>query len=222
MELATQWRELAQSVGWQHEGREWNELSTRYAEPHRAYHNIQHIAHCLRELAAVRPHFGELPEVALAVWFHDIVYNPKAQDNEEQSVGLFRQLARPGGLPPRLVEEVSELIMATRHNTAPPSLATQVMLDVDLSIFGQAPVAFDAYEEQIRREYEWMSFPKYVRGRSLILQKFLHRSHIYETEHFRQRYEDQARANLKRSLEQLQHSLMDQVTGNETAFKRHG
>ena len=32
------------------------DLAKRYGEPHRAYHTLEHIAHCLRELDAVRDH----------------------------------------------------------------------------------------------------------------------------------------------------------------------
>lgn len=77
-------------------------LSTIYSEPHRKYHNITHIHHCLRELNAYincigkrkfRLEYGIHAQAILEslIWFHDAYYDPYAPKgfNEAQSFILF-------------------------------------------------------------------------------------------------------------------------------------
>jgi hypothetical protein len=71
----------------------WERLRTAYSEPQRAYHTLSHIDALL---ALVRDRRAELksPEaVSFAVWFHDIVYDPTAHDNEDRSAKLWADFA---------------------------------------------------------------------------------------------------------------------------------
>src|SRR5579872_6892248 len=52
------------------------ELVARYSRPERHYHTLTHIAAML-ELLPDTP-----PALALAVWFHDAIYDSRAADNE--------------------------------------------------------------------------------------------------------------------------------------------
>ena len=76
-------------------------------------------------------------------------------------------------------------------------------MDVDLWILGADSPRFDEYERQIRQEYAWVPEQTFRQRRAAILREFLARPAIYSTSLFSQRYEAQARANLRRSLDQL-------------------
>lgn len=178
-------------------------LSDRYAEPQRAYHTLTHIAHCLDELEEAR-HLAIHPNrVEMALWFHDAIYDPKAKDNERESAELCQQIMEEAGLPEAFVRSVYDLILATQHHEALDDADTRLLVDIDLSILGQSKDAFDQYEKNIRKEYHFVAWQRYRSGRSAILRGFLKRPAIFSTEFFQQRYESQARANLKRSLENL-------------------
>jgi predicted metal-dependent HD superfamily phosphohydrolase len=75
-------------------------LMAAYAQPHRAYHNAEHIADCLRQLDALL-RAGcpcEHPsEVAVALWYHDAIYAPLASDNEAQSAQWLDRVAHEAG-----------------------------------------------------------------------------------------------------------------------------
>ena len=76
-------------------------------------------------------------------------------------------------------------------------------LDIDISILGAAPERFDAYEEQIRKEYEMVPQKLFNSGRSKVLKSFLDREYIYYTDYFRNKYEEIARDNMVTALHKL-------------------
>ena len=95
------------------------------------------------------------------------------------------------------------LIMATCHAALPDSDDARLLVDIDLSILGADPERFDEYEVQVRQEYSWVPGVLFRRKRREILQGFLARPRLYETDWFEQRLEAQARSNLQRSVRRL-------------------
>lgn len=181
----------------------YQDLVARYSEPHRTYHTLQHIEHCLDEFEQAR-HLAKNPNaVELALWYHDAIYDTEAKDNEERSAALAVEMVRKASLPDNLGQAVANLIMATKHTAVPIDPDVQLLVDIDLSILGQAEERFDEYERQIREEYGRIPEDAFVAGRSVILKLFLDRSNIYATRFFRQKYRKQARRNVTRSLAQL-------------------
>lgn len=181
----------------------WNRLASAYAEPHRAYHTLEHIAHCLEELDRVRELAADPVAVEMAIWYHDAVYDTRAKDNEQKCADWARADAESMGLAPERRDRVERLILASTHQGVPADPDARLFTDLDLSILGQPPVAFDEYERKVRVEYGWVPEPAYRVGRSAILRSFLERPTIYATEAVRSRYETQARINLAASLNRL-------------------
>lgn len=181
----------------------YDELIMRYAETHRAYHTIEHIERCLGELGQAA-HLADNPEaIEFALWFHDAAYDPKAENNEEQSAVLALETMRNASLPDTFRYSVIRLILATKHLNIPADIDSQLIVDIDLSILGQSAKKFDEYERRIRKEYVWVLIDAFAARRSAILRSFLARQNIYSTQFFRDKYEAQARRNIARSLEKL-------------------
>ena len=181
----------------------FKDLITRYSEPHRAYHNLEHIVTMLDELEQL----GEMrthPEEAWAIWHHDAVCDPKAKDNEERSDLISKNHARKLALSDLFGELASAFILATKHSALPAGDRAKIVVDLDRAILGKPKKEFDSYEAGIRREYDYISQLDFYAGRSKILQSFLDRPSIYLTELFRSKYESIARKNLERSIRQLQ------------------
>ncbi len=177
------------------------DLLTRYSEPHRAYHNLEHIVSMLDELKLVNE---DNYIVALAIWFHDAIYDPKAKDNEEKSGQLAKEAIRKIDILFLFDEYVNHLIILTKHLAIPDEHQAQILVDLDLAILGKPEKEFDVYEVGIRKEYDWVPQSDFSAGRSKILQFFLDRPFIYCTEFFRDKYENTARENLVRSIKRLQ------------------
>jgi predicted metal-dependent HD superfamily phosphohydrolase len=95
------------------------------------------------------------------------------------------------------------MILDTRHREDELGGDTALVVDVDLAILGKSAGVYDAFERAIRREYWWVPKSRYQAARGALLEKFLARSSIYQTDRFHQRYEKPARDNLARALAAL-------------------
>jgi predicted metal-dependent HD superfamily phosphohydrolase len=184
-----------------------NQLVAAYSESHRHYHTLQHLREGLALLDAAAPLARHPAEVELAWWFHDAVYDPTRDDNEERSAKWARDSALAAGVAEDVAQRVQSLVLATRHlagNQAPTDDPdVRLLLDIDLSILGASAGRFDEYERQVRREYAHLDDATWRAGRRRVLQAFLDRPQLYAVPQFREVYEPRARENLRRSLAHL-------------------
>lgn len=179
------------------------ELAKRYSEPHRHYHTLEHLDACLRHLSGVMALLERPHEVALALWFHDAIYDVGATDNEQRSADWARECLLAAGGASDAADRVHASILVTRHDQPAQTSDQQLLLDVDLAILGAPDDVFDAYERQIVDEYQSVPRAAFRRNRRRILQGFLDRPQIYHSARFLATREAQARANLQRSIHAL-------------------
>lgn len=183
-------------------------LHAAYGASYRAYHNLDHVHACLRELDAVFQVFGgdarvNWDAVAVALWYHDAVYRIGHDANEKDSAEWAQRDLIADGAAPDFAAQVVRLIMATEHQAEPQAADEQLLVDLDLGILGQPPAVYDRFEKAIRAEYRRVPGFLYRRKRAEILRGFLKRGAIYHTPHLHAAWEQQARANLARAIEAL-------------------
>ena len=117
------WNDLWKRLGGQSDEVEaYHKLVSCYREPHRAYHNLEHIDDCLCQLDDAHEFAQRPDEVEAAVWFHDVVYDTRASDNEEQSAEWAVRTIVDGGVSDEVAGNVSNLILATQHQSVPPEV----------------------------------------------------------------------------------------------------
>lgn len=184
--------------------RVFDELLARYKEAHRAYHTREHLEECLVLLDEVWSQCDHPEEVAIALWFHDAIYEPRRSDNEAASGEWLARVCYAMDVAEISIFRMHALVMATRHTASVDQSDAKTLVDIDLSILGASPERFDAYEAQIRREYRWVPSMIYRKKRAGVLRGFLGRAVIYATPLFQGRFEEQARANITRSLSSLE------------------
>jgi predicted metal-dependent HD superfamily phosphohydrolase len=170
------------------------ELAAAYSEPHRAYHNVSHIAELLAWFDRVADDVGwRAPStVYAAIVFHDAIYDPAAKDNEARSAEWARRAGYPDAVP--LIE------MTANHTAAKPDHDAALFLDADMAIIGAPAAQFDAYNEAIAREYSHVPADAFAAGRRAFLEKVLATPRIFHTAYFHDRLDAQARSNLRRAL----------------------
>lgn len=191
------------------------DLVTAYSSPERFYHNLEHIRQTLEMIDQMKSLSLDYISVQLAAWFHDVIYNPKTQDNEEKSAEYTESTLNALKIPQIIIDRVKQLILTTKnHQALPTDIDSQILLDADLSILGATQGEYQAYAQAIRQEYSWMSDVDYQIGRQQILYKFLQRKRLYLTEYAYKKFEKQAKHNLQ--LEATDLSLKSQISREET------
>ncbi|MER9055018.1 hypothetical protein [Mesorhizobium sp. M0213] len=184
------------------------ELSALYAAEDRHYHDLGHIEAMLALANDYKALLHDPEAVEAAIWFHDAIYDSRAKDNEARSAALAEEKLA-GRSDAQRIGRIAAMITATASHELPP-LDDQhsvrdaaLFLDMDLAILGAAPDVFDAYEQAVRREYQWVDEPMWRAGRAAVLKGFLARPHIFHSEEFRRRFETRAKQNIARSLRAL-------------------
>ena len=118
----------------------WQQLQQHYTEPHRHYHTLGHLSHCLGELDSAKDHVVELNATEMAIWFHDIIYHYGARDNEILSAAYLRNVAGPT-MQAQFIDRVCEFIIATQHTGAAKDAATVTGIERKLTSHLGARVA---------------------------------------------------------------------------------
>lgn len=182
----------------------FDELVTKYTEPHRHYHTLEHLADMFRVAGRLATAENNMVAIQLAIWFHDAIYDPKAHDNEAQSATWFREAMKPFRWPEATINQATMLIIATAHTASPPDDAdAKVLLDADLAILSADAWKYQRYQAAIRQEYAWVEDTAYRIGRTKVLQQFLARERIYQTPRFYDMGEQLARQNLQAEIDTL-------------------
>ena len=198
------WSAAWQGIGARTAGEDLHRrLVAAWSEGQRHYHTLQHLRECLEHLQAARAQAHRPDEIAVALWFHDAVYEPQREDNEARSAQWLRASAAEDGVPQAALERLHEMVMATVDHMPRDGADTQLLVDIDLSILGADPARFDESNHQIRREYGHVPEPEWKPGRRKVLQGFLERPRLYGTERFHAMLEARARDNLARELANL-------------------
>ena len=172
-----------------------------YAQPHRGYHDAGHLDELL---VLAREHTPDLDEPEqLAILFHDAVYIPGAPrgDNERLSALLMRATVATLGISGVDFDRAGRIIEATTHAAPPPDEAARVC-DLDLWRLAAPWVDFQRHALGIRHEYLHLQANEaaFWAARNAFYQSMLAKPRLFATDYFVDRFEAEARANMRRAL----------------------
>ena len=199
-------------------------LREMYSEPHRAYHNLQHLENMLRWVPKDHP---QLEVILEAVLWHDVVY-----PNVPAPAGLFEALSiaeytlysfyagrgtpelDPRGRNAKNYEHerlVIEAINASsRHDQHQRGLSetTQFFLDLDLQSFAQPWEEMRSDSQAVVAELHPIFGETFYLGNKLFLEKLLARPQIYYTAPVE--WEKRARTNIQKRICEIE-AILDTV-----------
>ncbi|HET9654609.1 MAG TPA: hypothetical protein VFP72_04605 [Kineosporiaceae bacterium] len=203
-DLAADWRAAVGAAGARAPAadveRAGSALLARWREPHRHYHDAEHLAEVLDAVDLLAALAADPTAVRLAAWFHDAVYQARPGADEEASAVLAHQVLTGLGVPADRVDRVVRLVRLTAgHDPDDGDTDAAVLCDADLSILGAGPDRYQRYRLAVRAEYAQVPDPDFRTGRAAVLQA-LADGQLYRTGPARRRWEAAARANLAAEL----------------------
>ena len=190
----------------------WQAIRKQYNEPHRHYHNFDHLAAGIVVLDTIAVAERMDDEVIFAWLMHDFFYyiGVPLGTNEELSAMVAQKFAREIGFAFDLA--MVSWINATMNHLMPqheryPGPCAR-LLDADLSILGTDSLQYNRYVTAIRAEYNVEADdPRWKQLRGIWIKSMLDREFIYHTNAARQMFENIARYNLDTELRRLEGDL---------------
>lgn len=182
----------------------WSEIIKYYSRPHRFYHNLNHIG-SLFQLLDENISLAENPAlIGFAIIYHDVVYDNLRNDNEEQSAVKAREHLTRLNLKSSFIKNIEDLILATKLHKVDTSSPVQadmaLFLDLDLAVLSSEWHDYEAYRQNIRKEFKQYPDSIFNSGRKNALQQILNKGAIYLTPQFQTSFEERARQNLTREI----------------------
>jgi predicted metal-dependent HD superfamily phosphohydrolase len=192
-------------------------VQDRYDEDGRVYHDFDHAIQVLSWVNHIIPHHPEdtlapctHTALRVAALFHDVVYDQEGTpSNEQRSAELMLNLLRPlGKFSEQDLEQAHDLILVTaKHGKLTASdvtLGQALMLDCDISNLGERWEIFYSNNLNVVKELRLKYNEEEIKvGRKAFLGGMLSNPSIYMSKWFQDRFEDQARSNIQRALEQV-------------------
>jgi predicted metal-dependent HD superfamily phosphohydrolase len=174
----------------------------------RGYHDTRHLAEVLErlsDLGRAGHAAADSPEVVLAAWFHDAVYDGRPGAEERSARLAEAELRSPGGTAVDIVvDEVARLVRLTEHHDPVPGDDNgEALCDADLAVLAAGPDRYGEYVAGVRHEYAAFSDEEFRAGRLAVLRDLMGRERIFATTYAREHWEPRARENLAREIATL-------------------
>lgn len=181
----------------------WTEIDREYSSSERHYHNLTHLVYMTNLAVRYKDNLTDPDTVLFSIFYHDIVYDSKSQDNEQKSADIACDRLIKLGVPADKIADCRHHIIATKDHKDSENNDTNYLVDFDLAILGDTPENYKTYREKIRLEYSIYPDLLYNKGRKKVLQHFLRMDKIFKTVPFHENYEQMARENLRTEFRTL-------------------
>ena len=189
----------------------WKIIESKFSEPTiREYHTLAHVKDLINVMEPYKDDINDQNAVYLAIFFHDLIYNPELQNNEEKSAEAF-SAATKRYLSEDLVRKVTRYILATKTHKSPSNNTDKDLdyfLDLDMSILGRDREEYEAYTKKIRREFIHVEEQSFNNLRLGFLRSMLsNETKIFATIEFQTAMEEKARMNIAWEISEIEKAL---------------
>ncbi len=132
---------------------DYNILLSMWNESHRSYHTQNHLLDLIEQINEKKSKLSQkqYEQLMLCALFHDIVYDPMRQDNEEKSAEFFINCCQEKNNPDLL--EVKQMILDTKTHEAKTELS-ELFNYFDMKVVEEDYEKLLEWERGIHEEYK--------------------------------------------------------------------
>jgi len=171
-----------------------------YSEPHRSYHTFEHIERILSD--AEKMDIKLSPAQIIAILFHDIIYTPGSTTNEKDSARMLQWVSKmypewliADDISTNDINDACTIIEDTQHHT-PSSDHSKIVIDLDLLGLADDYANYVGSGKNVRAEFGYLSENDWMVGRLEFLSSLIKREHIFQTDDFRNQFDEKAKNNM--------------------------
>lgn len=178
-------------------------LLTDNLGPEYLYHNLRHtqrVAKSTKEMLDFYDLDAKEKEVLiLAAWLHDTGYTKGPKDHEEASCVIARSFLEENNYAKEDINNICNLILATKRHYEPISLSEKIIRDADASHLGQG--SYEETSEILRKELALLGIakntPKEWRDSNI---KMFQTEHRFYTDYAKTNWQEGKDRNLKKLI----------------------
>ena len=182
----------------------WHEILENYTKKWKFYHNLNHVYSFVNLFEKYNKFINNYKnEFLISIYFHDIIYIPSRNDNEEESINMFNKFyneVKPNNLNK---EKVIEFIAETKNHSLSKDYDFELDLFLDMDMQIVADENWEDYENKIRKEYCFVDETEYKNKRRQFLQSLVNKNRIFRTQIFYDTYEQIAKNNITNIINKL-------------------
>ncbi|AOC95946.1 hypothetical protein BB050_02852 [Flavobacterium anhuiense] len=179
----------------------WLDLEKAYSKKSRHYHNLTHLKEMIASFEIYKDKLQNPDEILFSIFYHDFVYSASKKDNELKSAEYALSILSENSTINKQL--VFDAICATQQHQQNAIEDINWLIDFDLKILAKDWDDYQIYFEQIRKEYRIYPDFLYKPGRAKALKHFLENEFIFQTNEFRNLYEEKARINIEKEISLL-------------------
>ena len=182
----------------------WHEILENYTKKWKFYHNLNHVYSFVNLFEKYNKFINNYKnEFLISIYFHDIIYIPSRNDNEEESINMFNKFyneVKPNNLNK---EKVIEFIAETKNHSLSKDYDFELDLFLDMDMQIVSDENWEDYENKIRKEYCFVDETEYKNKRRQFLQGLINKNRIFRTQIFYDTYEQIAKNNITNIINKL-------------------
>lgn len=140
-----------------------DQIIEKWCESHRYYHNIDHLFDILDSLETEWSEgnidIAEYQVLSVSALFHDVIYDPRSNQNEEESIKYYKDTVTD------IDQRVINVILSTKYRKEPDNRLPQIFWNIDNSILRSDINDLLEYEVRIRKEFQFVDYSVYKEER---------------------------------------------------------
>ncbi|URM36699.1 HD domain-containing protein [Flavobacterium anhuiense] len=179
----------------------WLDLEKAYSKKSRYYHNLTHLKEMVDSFEIYKDKLQKPDEILFSIFYHDFIYSASKKDNELKSAEYALSILSENSILNKQL--VFDAICATQQHQQNSIEDINWLIDFDLKILAKDWEDYQIYFDQIRKEYRIYPDFLYKPGRAKALKHFLENEFIFQTNEFRNLYEEKARINIEKEISLL-------------------